>query len=62
MGLIAFAGVAFAALHSGLAAPLSLTAALGAWAIVAVGLYVLRATGLLPLPRSIAGRRPAQGG
>ncbi len=57
-GLIAFAVVAFGILGS-IPAPGALLLALAAWTIVGVGLYVLRATDLLPLPASIRGRRPS---
>jgi hypothetical protein len=64
VALVAFAVVCFLALGA-IPARAALLAALGVWAFVAVGLYVLRATKLLPLPASIAGRRataPGAGG
>ncbi|HET9689809.1 MAG TPA: hypothetical protein VFP61_01550, partial [Acidimicrobiales bacterium] len=61
LGLIAFAALAWALLTT-VPSAVALAAA-AAWTAVAVAFYVLRATGRLPLPRSIAGRRPpATGG
>jgi hypothetical protein len=56
-GLIAFGAVAYLTLGR-IASGSALCAALAAWAVVSLGLYVLRATGHLPLPASIAGRQP----
>jgi hypothetical protein len=54
VGLIAFAVVAFVIFGARLPAVVALVAALAAWGVVAVGLYVLRATGLLPVPGTVA--------
>lgn len=57
VGLVAFGLVATVALGL-IPAWAALTAALGAWTIVSVGLYVARATERIPLPASIRGRKP----
>jgi hypothetical protein len=54
---VAFAVTGFVALRA-IPAPAALIGAFSVWGVVAVGLYVLRATDVLPLPTSIAGRRP----
>lgn len=58
LGLVAFGDMATVALGR-IPAWGALLSALGAWAIVGVSLYVARASGWLPLPTSIRGRRPA---
>jgi hypothetical protein len=57
VGLVAFAIVAQATLRS-IPAGVALLAAFAAWCVVSLVLYVLRATGRLPLPQSIAGHVP----
>ncbi|HWG72795.1 MAG TPA: DUF3147 family protein [Acidimicrobiales bacterium] len=57
VGLVSFAVVA-AETFKRIPAWGALASALGAWALVSLTLYVLRATGVLPLPASIRGRRP----
>lgn len=57
VGLIAFAVVG-ALLFDRTAAPLVLLASVGAWAVVSVALYVLRAEERIPLPEAIRGRAP----
>lgn len=61
VGLAAFAVAAYLTFGAGVPALLSLLASVGAWALVAVGLYILRATGLLPVPGTVAERlRPCR--
>ena len=59
VGLTAFAAVAFVAFGAGLPRAVSLGAALVAWTVVGIGLYVLRAKHVLAVSRWIPGRRPA---
>ena len=61
VGLVGFGLVATIALGL-IPAWGALMAALGGWVIVGVSLYVARATGWLPLPASIRGRRTAAPG
>lgn len=61
VGLIAFAAVASRMLRA-TAAPLALLAALFAWTVVSIGLYVLRAEGVLPTAAPLVGERRFTGG
>jgi hypothetical protein len=61
VGLIAFAAVS-TTLFPRTSAPLALLAALAAWIVVSLTLYVLRATGVLPTPAPLLGERGLRGG
>lgn len=56
LGLVAFAALA-QELFRVVSAPLTLLAALAAWTVVSLSLYVLRATGVLPTAAPLAGER-----